>query len=172
MVTSAIIRQFITFLLYILAQVWFFRNLVLFDSAFCLMYIGFLLLLPLEIGTITLMLIGFFTGLAVDTFYDSLGIHAAACVLIVYIRNRWANMITPQGGYDIGAVPDIYLQGLQWFTIYSLPLIFLHHLAVFFIEASGVTLFGYTISKVLLSTFYTFLVLVLIQYLFYQKKRI
>ena len=172
MVTPVIIRQVLTFILYILAQVWFFRNLVLFDNAFCLMYIGFLLLLPIELGTIPLMLIGFITGLAIDTFYDSLGIHAAACVFIMYLRNRWANMITPQGGYDSGAVPDIYQQGLQWFLIYALPLVFLHHAVVFFLEAAGFNLFGYTITKVILSAFYTFITIVIIQYLFYKKRRI
>lgn len=172
MVTPVIFRQIIIFILYILMQVWFFRNLVLFDKAFCLMYLGFLLLLPIEIGTIALMVVGFFTGLTIDIFYDSLGIHAAACVFVMYIRNRWLNMLTPQGGFDSGAIPDVYLQGLQWFSLYALPLIFLHHLVVFFVEASGFQLFGYTITKVLLSTFYTYIIVVLIQYLLYKKRRI
>ena len=172
MVTTGIIRQILFFVMYILVQVWFFRNLVVFDVAFCLMYVGFLLLLPLEFGTLLLMLIGFATGIAIDTFYDSLGIHAAACVFIMYIRQRWLNMITPQGGYDAGAEPGIYLQDLQWFAIYALPLIFIHHAIVFFIEAAGLGLFTFTLWKTFMSTFYSFFVIVLIQYLFYKKRRI
>lgn len=171
MVTTGIIRQVILFILYILVQVWFFRNLVLFDVAFCLMYVGFLLLLPIELGTLLLMVIGFATGLVIDTFYDSLGIHAAACVLIMYVRRKWLNLLTPQGGFDPGAVPDVYLQGLQWFSLYALPLIFIHHAVVFFIEAAGLGLFGFTVWKIFLSTLYSFLVIVLIQYIFYKKRR-
>ena len=171
MVTTGIIRQLISFILYILVQVWFFRNLVLFDNAFCLMYVGFLLLLPVETGVLLLMVLGFFTGLVIDTFYDSLGIHAAASVLIMYVRQRWLNMLTPQGGYDTGATPDVYLQDLQWFTLYALPLIFVHHSIVFFIEAAGLGLFGFTLWKAFLSTLYSFFIIVAIQYLFYKKRR-
>lgn len=172
MITPVIIRQLLTFVIYVLVQVWFFRNLVLFDNAFCLMYMGFLLLLPLELGTITLMLIGFLTGATIDVFYNSLGIHAAACVFIMYLRNRWANLITPQGGYDLGAIPSVYLQGIQWFSGYALPLIFLHHSVVFFLEAAGFGLFGFTLSKILMSTFYSFFIIVIAQYLIYNKRRI
>lgn len=171
MVTTGIVRQALTFIVYILAQVWFFRNMVLFDAAFCMMYVGFLLLLPIELGTLTLMAIGFLTGVAIDAFYNSLGIHAAACVFIMYIRNRWLGAITPQGGYDPGALPTVYLQDIQWFTIFALPLIFFHHAVVFFIEAAGFGLFGYTIWKTILSTFFSFFVVVIIQYLFYKKRR-
>lgn len=171
MVTTGIIRQILLFIAYLLAQVWFFRNLILFDVAFCLMYVSFLLLLPLELGTLALMVIGFFTGITVDIFYDSLGIHAAACVFIMYIRQRWLKLLTPQGGYDSGAVPDVYMQDIQWFSVYAIPLIFVHHSIIFFIEAAGLGLFGFTLWKVFLSTIYTFFIIVLVQYLFYKKRR-
>jgi hypothetical protein len=171
MVTTGIIRHVIFFILYILAQVWFFRNLILFDKAFCLMYVGFLLLLPIEAGTLLLMVVGFLTGLIIDTFYDTLGIHAAASVLIMYVRQKWLNLLTPQGGYDSGAVPDVYLQDIQWFTLYALPLIFVHHSIIFFIEAAGLGLFGFTLWKAILSSLYSFFVIVVIQYLFYKKRR-
>ena len=42
------ILQFITFFLYVLIQVMLLKNLVLFDTAFCMVYVAFLLLLPVE----------------------------------------------------------------------------------------------------------------------------
>lgn len=171
MVRTGIIQQVVVSIIFILAQVWFFRNLVLFDAAFCMMYVGFLILLPVELSILALMAIGFTVGVAIDTFYNSLGIHAAACVFIMYIRNRWLNLLTPQGGFDSGAVPNVYLQDLQWFTLYALPLLFFHHAIVFFVEAAGLGLFGYTLWKVFLSTFFSFFVIVFLQYLFFNKRR-
>lgn len=163
--------QIISFFLYVLLQVILMKNVVLFDRAFVFFYIGFLLLIPIEIGILPLLILGFVTGLTVDVFYNSLGINASACVLIMFGRNYWLNLITPQGGYDLGALPSIKLNGWQWFSIYSLPLIFLHHLVLFYIEASGFNLFGFTLMKVISSTIFTFIILIIVQYIFYNNSK-
>lgn len=167
---NAIIQIFY-FFIYLAVQILFAKNLILFDKAFCFLYVAFLLLLPFETGPLLLMVIGFITGMAVDIFYDSFGIHAAASVLIMYLRPYWKNMITPRGGYEIGMEPTLKLMKFEWFATYAAPLIFIHHLALFFIEAGGLHLFFFTITKVLFSTVFTFITIVIIQYLFYSSKR-
>ena len=171
MTNRSIIFQVISFFAYVLVQVIFLRNVVLFDKAFCFIYVGFLLFLPLETNRPLLMLLGFVTGFAIDIFYDSLGIHAAACVFIMFVRNIWLNLITPQGGYDAGMVPSIRSSGWQWFMMYMVPLVFLHHMILFFTEASGFHLFGFTMMKVLMSTLFTVVTLLISQILFYSAKR-
>ncbi len=158
------------FILFVLLQVLIFKNLILFDRAFCFIYLGFLLLLPLEIGPLLIIGIGFFVGLTVDVFYDSLGIHAASSVLIMFLRPYWVSLLTPQGGYDIDAQPNIKTLGFMWFLIYSLPLIFIHNFTLFFLESFGLRLFLFTLSKVISSAVFTFIILVLVQYLFMSKK--
>lgn len=166
-----IIFQIGSFIAYILIQVIFLRNVVLFDRAFCFIYIGFLLYLPVETNRPLLMGLGFLTGFIVDIFYDSLGIHAAACVLIMFVRNPWLNLLTPQGGFDPGVIPSMRLNGLRWFIMYSAPLIVLHHFALFFIEAAGFTMFGFTLTKVLLSSLFTLVAIIIAQVLFYTTRR-
>lgn len=166
-----IIYLVLGFILFVLAQVLIFKNLVLFNIAFCFVYVGFLLILPFEITSIPLILLGFVTGLVIDIFYDSLGIHAAASVLIMFVRTKWIKLITPRGGYEVGATPTIKVMGFEWFTIFALPLILLHHFALFYIEASGFKMFWFTFSKVIASTIFTFIILVLVQYLFYGNRR-
>ncbi|MEM9855758.1 MAG: Rod shape-determining protein MreD [Bacteroidota bacterium] len=161
----------VAFFGYLLLQVLLLRNFFLFDSAFCLAYIGFLLLLPIETSVLWLLLLGFTLGLSVDIFYDSLGIHASACVFIMFVRNYWINLLTPQGGYDLGAVPSLALDGWQWFVSYALPLVFLHHLVLFYVEAGGFHLFAFTLMKVLASTLFTFVFLFILQFFFYNKRR-
>jgi len=164
-----LIQQLLSFVLYVLVQVTLLKNLVVFDAAFCFVYIGFILFLPLETGRIVLLLIGFLTGFIVDLFYDSIGIHAASGVLIAFLRPIWINILTPQGGYEAGASPYLRETSTTWYISYSLLIIFIHHFAIFFIEAGGFSLFLFTLVKVLSSVTFTFLVLLLVQLLFYRR---
>lgn len=164
--------QVISFFVYVLAQVLIVQNMVLFDSAFCFVYVAFLLCLPVDMSKLMLLFIGFVTGISIDIFYDTLGMHAAACVFIMFIRDYWLNSITPQGGYDVGTIPTINFGGWQWLIGYMTPLVFIHHIFLLYIEASGFGLFWFTLYKVLLSTVFSMVVIILVQFLFYKGKRI
>ncbi len=165
------ILQVISFFIYLLYQVLILQNVVLFHTAFCFLYIAYLLLLPVEMKPLTLMAVGFVMGLAVDMFYDSIGLHAFACILIMYLRNYWLNNLTPQGGYDSGDSPSLSLHGIQWFTVYAAPLVFIHHGALFFIEAGGFSMFWFTLWKIITSTLFTLLVILIAQFLFPSRRR-
>jgi hypothetical protein len=166
------IGQIISFFVYLALQVFIMKNVVLFHTAFCFIYVAYLLLLPVESNTLLLMGIGFLMGFVIDIFYDSLGMHASASVLIMYLRNYWLNLITPQGGYDSNAVPTLAMNGIQWFSVYALPLIFLHHTVLFFIEAGGFGIFWFTLGKAFASTLLTMLVILIVQFLFAERKRL
>ncbi len=157
-------------LVYFLIQILILKEVNLFDSGFLLLYIAILLFLPLEIGVISAMFIAFGLGFIVDIFYNSPGIHASACLTLIFVREWWKNVITPQGGYDLGAIPSIGSMGFNWFIIYLAPLVLVHHLVLFFIEAGGASNFWFTLSNVLVSFLINTLLLVLIQMLFYSKK--
>ncbi|MEO9803317.1 MAG: Rod shape-determining protein MreD [Reichenbachiella sp.] len=158
-------------ILLILAQVLLFKNLVLFDSAFCFGYILIFLMLPMDTNAIVQLLVGFVVGIIIDSFYNTLGIHAAASVLLVYFRIYWSLVMTPSGGYDSGPKINVRTQGLGWFLTYSYPLIFAHVLLLFFIEAAGFSLFWQTLTKVFYSSIFTLIVILIIQYLFYKKMK-
>lgn len=166
------IIQLFYLVIYVLLQVLFLRNVVLFDKAFCFAYVAFLLLIPLEAGALSIMLIGFVTGLIIDVFYDSLGIHAASSVIIMFIRPYIVNLMTPIGGYDSGAVPTLKVMGIEWFSMYAFVMIFIHHIALFYIEAGGFGMFFFTLSKAFFSALLTFLIILIIQYLFYAPRRV
>lgn len=159
------------FVLYLLAQVMLFRQLIFFNTAFCFVYIAFILLLPIETNPLILMFSGFMLGFFVDIFYDSLGLHAMSLVLVAYLRNYWLAAITPQGGYDAGEGPTLAVNGLQWFMVYALPLVFVHHAVLFFTEAGGFGIFWYTMSKVMMSLVFTMSVLLLFQYFSFRRRR-
>ena len=166
------IIQTLSFFLYLTVQILIFKNAVLFHTAFCFIYIAYLLLLPVETNPLTLMFIGFAMGLVMDMFYDSLGLHALSSVLIMYLRNHWLMRLTPQGGYDTYAIPGIGMSGAQWFLVYITPLILVHQSVLFFTEVGGFQYVGYTLVKVLSSTVFTILVIFIVQYLFPSGRRL
>ncbi|MCI0751742.1 MAG: Rod shape-determining protein MreD [Flammeovirgaceae bacterium] len=162
---SAIIVP-ILFIVHLFFQVLVLKNVVLFHTAFCFLHVSFLLLLPIEMGSLALLGLGFLMGFSIDVFYDSLGLHALSCVLMIYLRNFWIARITPLGGYETGSVPSINLGGITWFLMYAMPLIFIHHTVLFFTEVGGFHLFWITLRKALASTLFTTFVIVLLQYIF------
>ena len=153
-------------------QVLLFDNMVLFGTAFCSIYIGFILLLPFEISTVILLVLGFLTGFSIDIFYNSLGVNAASATLIAYFRPFWLSTITPSAGYEDVRIPALKVMGFGWFITYALPLIFLHHLSLFFIEAGELYHFWLIIKKTFFSSLFTFGMLVIGQNLFYNRDRL
>ncbi len=159
------------FFLYLLAQVMLFKQLVLFNTGFCFLYVAFILFLPIETNSLLLMFVAFLLGITIDIFYDSLGLHALSLVLVAYMRNFWLTTITPQGGYDAGQGPTLAVNGLQWFMVYVLPLIFIHHVVLFFAEAGGFGIFWYTMSKVIASMAFTMTAILLMEYFSFDRRR-
>ncbi len=170
MSSKSIIYIVFSFVLYSMVQVLLLKNMVLFDVAFCFVYIAFVLMLPLQISSTGLIIAGFAMGFTIDIFYDSLGINAGATTLIAFLRPTWLRLITPRAGYENINLPALKTLGRGWFTIYALPLIFIHHMMIFYVEAGGFNMFFFTLSKVISSTIFTFLVIVLSQYMFYKAR--
>ncbi len=166
MKSGNIISYILYFLLFFLLQIVFFRNVLLFDYALCFVYIGYLLILPIDMKPIPLMLIGFGFGLLMDSFFDTVGINAFVCVLIAYIRPYVLKLLTPGGGYDALAEVSIAYMGFVWFIKYAALLIFIHHFVFFLLEAWNITFFLDVFIRSVLSTFFTLFVIVLLQYLF------
>jgi hypothetical protein len=158
-------------LLYFCLQILIFRNVALFDMAFCFVYVGFILLIPLEFPQLLTLLLAFSFGLGMDIFYDTLGIHAGACVLIAYIRPYIIHFLTPRGGYDANSEVSITYMGFQWFVSYAFIMVLVHHFVLFIIESWGIGTVWYMLSKTVLSAIFSVVIIVLFQYLLYPAKR-
>jgi hypothetical protein len=160
-----IISYVLYFILFFLLQIIFFRNVILFDYALCFVYIGYILTLPIDIKPIPLMLIAFGFGLLMDSFFDTVGINAFVCVFIAYLRPYILKTLTPGGGYDALTEISISYMGFVWFIKYAALLVFIHHFAFFFIEAWNIKYFLDVLIRSVLSTIFTLLMIVLLQYL-------
>ena len=159
------------FVVFLGLQILLLRNLVLFNTAFCFLYIGFLLFLPIQMPKVMLLLLAFISGITVDIFYDTIGINAAAALLLAYLRPYVLLVLTPRDDYEKSDSVNVHVMGWRWFSVYTLFLVFIHHLALFFLELGSFREVGFTLVKVVVSTVFTFLVLVIIQLLFFSTRR-
>jgi hypothetical protein len=171
MITVKTLKYSLGFFIFFLIQVFILKDLVLFGYAFCFLYVFFMLGLPHEVPTIPLLLIGFFLGLLIDLFYDSLGMHAGSTVLLAFFRNPWIKAIMPTGGYDDNVPPTILNMGLGWHLLYCLPLVLIHHSAFFYIDSLGTQQYLPFVTRVLSSMVFTVLLGTIIQAIFYKKER-
>lgn len=159
------------FIIFLALQILLMRNMVLFNTAFCFIYIAFLLFLPIQMPKVLLLVLAFVAGITIDIFYDTMGINAAACVLLAYLRPYVLLLLTPRDDYEKNDSVNVHVMGWRWFMVYTLFLVFVHHLALFFLELGSFRAVGFTLAKVFLSTLLTFIVLVIIQLLFFSARR-
>jgi hypothetical protein len=158
-----IFRSILRGAFYVLIHVFVARQLVLFDYAFCFIYVGVILTLPYDLNLTVLLLIAFVVGLIADTFDNTLGMHTAATVLIAYlrpvvIRYQMAQKVS-EGRFELS------LRGLGFpaFLSYAMLLIAIHHATLLFIEASSSGLFLITLVKIMASIAFTMVALLLTQ---------
>jgi hypothetical protein len=87
-----------------------------------------------------------------------------------YIRPSVLKIFSPRDGYEFGAEPSIQYLGIPWFLSYAGILILAHHLVLFYIEVFRFNEFFSTLFRVIISSFFTLLLVVFSQYLFQSKK--
>ncbi len=158
-------RLTLVFVIYILLQVLVLRNFILFDYAFCFLYVGAMLRMPQDISTTIMLLIGFVAGLIVDVFYNTTGMHAAACVAICFARNTIVKATFPTRGLETEINFSLKGMGLGRFAQYVFIMVTLHHIILFSIEANTMTLLWVTTIKIISSIFFTTAMIILVQYL-------
>src|SRR5207253_3060502 len=138
----------IRFVLLVFVQVTILNNIHLHGLFNPYIYPLFILLLPLETPAWLLMLLGFFTGLVIDFYLNTLGMHAAATVFLAFLRPYMIKLLKPAAGYQPGDAPTISSMGFLWFITYASFLIFIHHLTLFIIETLSFRQFLFVISKI------------------------
>lgn len=169
------IKLFLTNLLrfafLLLIQIVVFNNVGIYNMVNPYLYVLFILLLPLDTPLYLLLSLSFAMGLSIDTFSDTGGMHAAASTLIAFMRPLILLIITPRGGYEHQSVPNLKNMGLQWFLAYSITMVTIHHLVLFQIEVFRINEFLITLTRSILSSIFTLLLILLSQYLTGSTKK-
>lgn len=165
-----ILRHLLRFVLLVSLQILILNNIQLGTFINPFLYILFLLSLPVNLPKLLLLPIGLFTGLTIDMFQNTPGMHAAACLLMIYVRPYWLKLIAPRDGYDIETEPSIKKLGFAWYMAYASFLVFVHHLFLFYIEVFRFSEFIDTLTRIALSSILTLLLIIIAQYLTSKPK--
>ncbi len=166
--TNKLIKYTVMFLVAVLVQVLFLNQVQFSGYINPYFYIVFVLLLPLSTPRYLLLLLGFLIGLTIDIFSDSLGIHAAATVLIAYIRPFVIRVISTREE-DRNDFPGLLQNKFGWFFSYVIILVLAHHFVLFYLEYFTFSHFFYTLLKVIFSSVFTIFIIVLSQFLIFRK---
>jgi hypothetical protein len=126
---SDLIRNIIRFALFICLQVYL-LNKIPFLHQFIVPYLYylFILWLPFSISRMGLLVVGFITGITLDFFMMSPGLHAAACVLIAYLRPFIINVLAPKDATGFSyREPSPKAMGWTPYLVYVFVLTLFHH---------------------------------------------
>jgi rod shape-determining protein MreD len=166
---NSILRYTIIFIVLMLLQVLFFDNMQFSGYVNPYFYVMLILLLPVEIAPGILLFISFFTGLTVDFFSGTPGMHAGATVAAGFVRPFILRFIAPRDGYESGATPSMEIYGIRWFLIYTVLIVLIHHFVLFYLEVFRFADFFRTLLRVLLSSLFSATFILLAEY--YRRGR-
>lgn len=135
-------------------------------------YYLFLIWLPFNTGRIWLMIIAFFYGLALDYFLMTPGLHAAACILVAYLRPFLVNLLIRQEGAEQSyGAPSINSMGWAPYSLLVFILTLVHHSYLVLLEWMSFGNFWYFLGKVGATTALSLVLVLLTEMLFYRKER-
>jgi len=160
-----LIRYSVIFAILILLQVLLFNNVQFSGYVNPYIYLMFILILPVEMPSWLLLVISFFTGIVIDLFSGTPGLHSSATVFAGFIRPFIFRMYSPRDGYEAGSDPSMFIYGFRWFLLYSLTIVFIHHFVLFYLEVFRFTEFFTTFLRVLLSSLFTLTFIMLLEYI-------
>ncbi|MCA5004690.1 rod shape-determining protein MreD [Sphingobacterium bovistauri] len=165
-----VIFNIIRFLALILLQVAVLKNIGYYNIAVAFPYILIVLLLPVGTPNIVLYILAFLTGLSIDAFYDSIGIHTAACVALAFFRIFFHKITIELDEQESFNTPSWGNMGFKWFSTYILLGTLVHHFFLFLVETFSLQNFIQTLISIVLSCLCTLVIIFVISLLTYHKK--
>jgi len=170
---SDLVRNTIRFVLFILVQYYvLFQIRPLHEFIVPYVYYLYVLWLPFSMGRTSLMLVSFLFGLTLDYFTQTPGLHAAACVLIAYLRGFVVNILIPQEGAEQNyKSPSPRSMGWAPYAVYVLVLTLLHHIYLVLLEWLQFGSFLFFLGKVVATSGISLMLILITELLFFRKEK-
>jgi len=165
-----VVKNILRFIFLLLFQVLILNNIQMSGYLNPFLYVLFILMLPFRTPDWLVLVLSFVLGISIDMFADTGGLHAAASVLMSFLRQPVLRLVAPREGYDVNQQPTIQQFGFSWFFTYAGILVFVHHLFLFYMEAFHFSQFFSTFFRVILSSLFT-LTLIFISQFFFSKHK-
>ena len=170
---STLIKNILRFILLILVQFFVLDKVHLNYMMRPYIYMLFIFWLPFKFSRSLQMVLAFLLGFTLDSFRHTPGFHAAACVLIAYVRPFLINILIPQEGAETNyEEPSLKsMGGFLPYLVYAGLLTLLHNAWLFLLEALQFGDFWEFIIKTLLSTLISLVLIIITELLFSRKQK-
>ena len=166
---SALLGNIARFILLLVAQVLIFNRIDLFGFINPFPYVLFIILYPVNGNKSGLLAASFLLGLLMDMFWNSGGVHAAACLVLAYYRPaifKFSFGLSYE--YQTVRLNDALTPERFSFLIIA---IVLHHFVLFVLEVFKVSFLWDILVRTVLSTIFTIITCIIIIYIIKPSKR-
>ncbi len=133
-------------------------------------YPVFIMLLPVRMPHVISIFVSFVFGLSVDWFYNSLGVHAGACVFTAFLRPYILGVLEPRGGYPLAGGPTQNALGTTWFLRFSAIALLFHLIVYFSIQYFSFVFFLDIVISTIVSFVFSMLFITMYQFLLNPKE--
>ncbi|GAA4043963.1 MULTISPECIES: rod shape-determining protein MreD [Flavobacterium] len=166
---SAMLFNMARFILLLAVQVVIFNNFNFLGYINPFPYILFIILYPVNGNKYALLLSSFFLGITMDLFCNSGGVHAAACLLLAFVRpSIFKFSFGLSYEYQTVRLNDTLTP--ERFSFILLAVI-IHHLTLFVLEVFTFEYLWDIVLRTIISTIFTIIICILIIYLIKPSKR-
>ncbi|HEX7757795.1 MAG TPA: rod shape-determining protein MreD [Niabella sp.] len=170
---SDLVKNSIRFVLFVFVQVYVFNVMPhLHELITPYIYFLFILWLPFTIKKGWLLLLGFLLGMAVDYFTMTPGLHAAAAVLVAFLRPFIIHLFAPKDATEYTyQEPSPKSMGWTAYSLYALMLSFAHNFYLQLLEWLSFGSFIHFLLKTLVTTAVSMLLILITELIFFRKQR-
>lgn len=141
----------ILFLMLALIQIFLLNNLMA-GAFFCpLIYVAFIILLPLDTPPIVMLGCALAMGVTMDTTMGIAGLNTAATLPIAFFRPNILGLLSAHDEHRDDGIPSPKRMGVNLFWSYLVAMILIHHTLFFVMEALSWGHVGRTLLRILCS---------------------
>ncbi|MDE5707883.1 MAG: rod shape-determining protein MreD [Alistipes sp.] len=123
------------FLITVLLQIFLFDNLSVSIYLNPLIYVAFVVLLPVDALPVLVLLAGLLMGAAMDFLMGTAGINTMATLLLAFVRQPVLTSLYNRDDLREGGIPSPERLGHHVFLNYLIVLVLVHHTVFFTLEA-------------------------------------
>ena len=156
------LQNILRFIFLILLQVFILDNIQFMGYINPMIYVLFILSLPVRFPKWALLILAFIMGLIIDVFSNTAGMHSFALVFAAFLRTPVINIFT---SIDEGSnpTPSFHTFGVSAYVKYVVILVLIHHFILLFIESFSFLHLTLLIPKIIISSTVTILLILGLQ---------
>jgi hypothetical protein len=165
---STVLANIARFILLLAAQVIIFNNMDFWGFITPFPYILFIMLYPVDGNKLGLLAASFLLGLTMDMFCNSGGVHAAACIILAYVRPaifKFSFGLSYE--YQTIKINDVLTPERFSFILLS---VVIHHAILFVLEIWFASIWGIFL-RTICSTVFTIILCIILIYIFKPSRR-